>query len=46
MNKIKILFIDDNVKFINNIRSYLKLVAPEYEVYTTGTGDDGLRILK
>ncbi len=46
MTKIKILFIDDNVKFINNIRSYLKLVAPEYEVYTTGTGDDGLRILK
>ena len=46
MNRIKILFVDDNVKFINNIRSYLKLVAPEYEVYTTGTGEDGLRILK
>ena len=46
MTKIKILFIDDNVKFINNIRSYLKIVAPEYDVYTTGTGDDGLRILK
>lgn len=46
MDKIKILFVDDNVKFINNIRSYLKLVAPEYQVYTTGTGEDGLRILK
>lgn len=46
MSKIKILFIDDNVKFINNIRSYLKLVAPEYEVYTTGTGEDGLRIFR
>lgn len=46
MDKIKILFVDDNVKFINNIRSYLKLVEPEYQVYTTGTGEDGLRILK
>lgn len=46
MDKTKILFVDDNIKFINNIRAYLKLVAPEYEVYTTGTGEDGLRILK
>ena len=46
MSKIKILFVDDNVKFIKNIQAYIKLVAPEYEVYTTGTGEDGLRILK
>lgn len=46
MDKVKILFVDDNIKFINNIRSYLKLVAPEYEVHTTGTGEGGLRILK
>lgn len=46
MDKTKILFVDDNIKFINNIRDYLKLVAPEYEVFTTGTGEDGLRILK
>lgn len=46
MGKIKILLIDDNVKFIKNICRYLNLVAPEYEVYTTGTGEDGLRILE
>ena len=46
MDKTKILFVDDNIKFINNIRDYLKLVAPEYDVFTTGTGEDGLRILK
>jgi len=46
MNKVKILLIDDNVRFINNVCRYLNIVAPNYEVFTTGTGDDGLRILE
>lgn len=46
MGKIKILLIDDNVRFIKNVSRYLNIVAPEYEVYTTGTGEDGLRILE
>jgi len=46
MKKVKILLIDDNVKFISNISRYLKLSGPEYEIYTAGTGEEGLKILE
>lgn len=46
MDKIKILLIDDNIRFITNVCRYLNLVAPEYQVYTTGTGEDGIKIIE
>lgn len=46
MGKTKVLLVDDNIKFVKNVSRYLKLVEPTYEIYTTGIGEEGLKILE